>query len=312
MPNHDSPSETSPRESKKARTSTSYISPEVVWSAANNGNTQALDFIAGCRPTLLKAKKPGDHSNIAHIGAKGSKPVAVLNWVHTHCPDLLDETTTLGANLALMALWDANIEALEWLWTHKRDFFYALDKHGNDAVTIAALSDDDTSIAWLHKKEASMLAKQSGDFLNIAYCAASYGSIHKLRWILSNCPDHITALDEDEDNIAHLACTFERAGVLKWINEQESLRHLLTQPNKAGETPIDTMNESSVKAIQAIAAELTSKQAHGAHHLFAKAGAAEDERSQDAEQTNVDAGPPPLRRRPSTHYGGSQPDLSGN
>lgn len=302
MPNHDAPSETSPRERKKARTSTSYISPQVVWSAANNGNTQALDFIARCRPTLLKAKKPEDHSNIAHIGAKGSKPVAVLNWVHTHCPDLLDETTTLGANLALMALWDGNIEALEWLWTHKRDFFNEHDKHGNNAATIAVQSICDASIAWLYKKDASMLAKRSGNFLNIAYCAASYGGTLKLAWILSNCPGHIVALDAHGNNIAHFACDFQELGVLQWIYDQENLRYLLTSPNDLGQTPIDLMKASSVLAMRTIAADFASKQAHGAHHLFAKAGAAEDERSQDAQQTNVDAGPPPLRRRPSVQH----------
>lgn len=144
-------------------------------------------------------------------------------------------------NLYLSFFFSLNLDTVQILLEKKPGLIYEKDSYGRTPLHYAAASSD--FLVWivcghLLKRDSSIALLQDHYQATPAHLAAECGRRKALITILNACPHSVELLNQQRQNILHVAAQNGSVIVVKCILSLGEADDLINEPDKDGNTPL--------------------------------------------------------------------------
>ena len=214
--------------------------------AASFGMIESLHWIKneGLLKNLLFPDK--DQWNIAHYAARYNHD-KLLNWIYQEkeLKHLIFAQIGNSGNIVHTAARSGSLLVFDWIIKKGAEcsaleaLITSRTSQGLNCSHVAASNDFMNVLKRLEQtKYSNLLWEKDPDLWNIAHFAAINGKVEILKWIQQNSTlkPLITQETENKENLAILGSHYNELRVLKWLKEEQDplLRKMLKSKNKRG------------------------------------------------------------------------------
>ncbi|XP_074332316.1 protein ACCELERATED CELL DEATH 6-like [Apium graveolens] len=151
---------------------------------------------------------------------------------------ILDEAITKGKSLVHATVTARNIELLQKVGKIKPAVIHVKDEYGQTPLHHAAALNFLEGVEFLvHKFKMDIYEKNAYGFYPL-HSASKNGHVGILKKLLQHCPDAKEFVNDDNQNILHVAAMYGKDSVVRYILSTPELDLLLNEKDKDGNTPL--------------------------------------------------------------------------